>query len=232
MKIAECHTIPKNEWDKSFPLPISECGLTDSFASREKAHASHSSTTALLAFWECLSLAEFGDRYRWVYQPIVLVRDAADFAIMESFFHRALQTYFHLGGVNIHPAGISAIAMWKFTLKDEVKAMDKVDFEKLDDNLERAIHQLINMKYTASEKDRARVDQELQRVGEELRNGTIKYYEGFFKLLNEMATTIQFHEEMLEEDQKVQGAHLCLDTMDELRADMEKLRSSGVGDNQ
>jgi hypothetical protein len=78
-----------------------------------------------LAFIECISIALFGGKYRWIYQVIAQARKPISLLILEGFFSRLCKAYFWLGGANVDEAGKSLRAVYDFNVVQESAAADR-----------------------------------------------------------------------------------------------------------
>lgn len=148
----ELERIPMHDRDKSHSSPWMEVGLTVNPISRMKEHRNHSKTTPGLAFLECVSLAKYGGIFSWIYQPIARAREAEHLPWLESCFSMLLQSYFHLGGVNIEPAGISMNAAHKMGLKDKAAACDKLNIDTFDQNISWTLERFGNLEIVMGNK--------------------------------------------------------------------------------
>lgn len=161
-----------------------------------------------------------------MFQPLCLVRDGSHFAVLESFFSRALQSYVHLGGVNIHPAGISQDAR-KFDMIDRSGALDKVDFETLDENLKWAVNRLKCMDYVVSKSARPVFESQLQKVTKELESKRAKYYVGFYKELARIQEVMRNHLKILARTKELEELASKLERMKVLKTEMLRMQASG-----
>ena len=188
-----------------------------------KQHGNHSLTTPLLALVECISLAHWGDNrhYRWCYQPIARARRAFHSPILESFFSRIMQTYVHLGGVNIEPAGISSAAANKMTFKGA--AHDTIDWCIFDENLAWTCERLKALELLDTRDGRETTKRDLGEASAALKRVENEKLLKFDKSMDRMSNVLAFHLKVLEDREAIKEANETGMRMLELRDEMERI---------
>ena len=162
-------TIPASDLDLPVPFPLSEFGITDCLATREKSHATHTGTTAALALFECISFAVYNARYRWCFLPVSTYRDRADGPVVESFFHRLGQSYTWTGGVNSKAAGVSTKDADNMTQEQRIAGHGTINFAELDRNISIAKSRLETYKFVLGEPSRQANRQEAEALRKRVR---------------------------------------------------------------
>jgi hypothetical protein len=167
-------------------------------------------------------LAHWGDdrHYRWCYQPIAKARRAFRFPILESFFSRVMQTYVHLGGVNIEPAGISSAAANKMTFKEEGAAHDTINWDIFDENLAWACERLKQLELLDSREERETTKHELKGIENE-------NHRNFYESMGKISGVLNLHLKVLEDDKAVKEATGLALKMLEIREEMERIAREG-----
>lgn len=130
-------TIPPEQRDRPYPIPLSEIGYTSRPYTRRTEHSTHSSTTWAFALFEEIAVIEFPQKtYQWRYAPIAECRYEEDHCSwLECFFSRLCQSYFWLGGFNPAVAGISVKGWEKITKEVSVARLNDMDYDQIRVNI-------------------------------------------------------------------------------------------------
>jgi len=188
---AELEKVPVEQRHLPVPYAWSEVGITDMPKLRRNQHADHSATTCILSFIECVAVAEFGGKYRFIYAPITRYRTRKQGPMMESFFSRACKSYAWLGGgVNVKEAGTSTKSADNLIYEEIETNLKTMDLEEMDRNLDLAEERLGAFKFVIGEEKRQDIKAGLKAAEDERKRlekeERLEFFEGAQKLRQEV----------------------------------------------
>ena len=134
-----------------------------------------------------------------------------------------MQTYVHLGGVNIEPAGISSAAAHKMTFKEEGAAHDTIDWCIFDENLAWTCQRLKVLELLNTLDDYETTKRDLVEASVALKRVENEKHLKFYKSMDRLSDTLTFHLKVLEDREVVQEANATALRMIEIREEMERI---------